>query len=175
MEKKTKDVEIKKLGHVMGIFAWVLTVFIFWLFFNTFNHLKKPQLSITTINHVKHTIIQSNQQNQYIAQGSINKQPVVFLLDTGSTDIVIPGALADTLKLKRQYSSTANTAGGSITVYQTRIKSLTIGHIRLHNVRASINPKMKGKEVLLGMSALKHINFTQKKGRLTLTLDKDGP
>jgi aspartyl protease family protein len=38
----------------------------------------------------------------------------------------------------------------------------------LQQVRASINPNMQGNEVLLGMSFLKHLEFTQRGDSLTL-------
>jgi len=43
-----------------------------------------------------------------------------------------------------------------------------IGAIVLRGVRASINPAMQGNTVLLGMSALQHIEFTQRGDSLTL-------
>ena len=43
-----------------------------------------------------------------------------------------------------------------------------IGDIRLHGVDAAIAPGLQMREVLLGMSFLKHIEFTQRGNILTL-------
>jgi aspartyl protease family protein len=47
-------------------------------------------------------------------------------------------------------------------VAQTNIQRLSIGDIQLDNVRANLNPGFKANEILLGMSALKQLEFTQK-------------
>jgi aspartyl protease family protein len=60
------------------------------------------------------------------------------------------------------------TANGPITVFETRISELSIGDITLFNVRASINPAMPPPQILLGMSALKQIEFVQRGDSLTL-------
>jgi len=43
-----------------------------------------------------------------------------------------------------------------------------MGSIKLVNVRASINPYVTGDDVLLGMSFLKYLEFTQKGTQLTI-------
>jgi len=60
------------------------------------------------------------------------------------------------------------TANGIVEVRDTTIETLQLGSIRLSNIRASINPGMVGEEILLGMSALKDLEFTQRGSKLTL-------
>jgi aspartyl protease family protein len=45
---------------------------------------------------------------------------------------------------------------------------ISIGNIFLYNVAAHINPAMKSDAILLGMSALKEVEFSQKGKQLTL-------
>ncbi len=52
--------------------------------------------------------------------------------------------------------------------YRTRIDTLRIGDIELRDVDAAIVPGMGGNEVLLGMSALRQLDFTQRGGELVL-------
>ena len=54
-----------------------------------------------------------------------------------------------------------------MTIYQTRIDELHLGEIRLTNIDASINPNMEG-AILLGMTALGQIEFSQQADTLTL-------
>jgi len=84
-------------------------------------------------------------------------QTVRFLLDTGATDISVPGALANRLRLTPGKTSYASTANGTIKVYGTRLDSVALGGLSLANVSAHINPHMQGDTVLLGMSFLQHI------------------
>jgi aspartyl protease family protein len=48
------------------------------------------------------------------------------------------------------------------------LDSVSVGDIELRGVRAGITPGLKTDEVLLGMSFLKHIEFTQRGDMLIL-------
>jgi len=167
--------QLKTYGHWMGILAWVVILIVLALLFNKWlakslnpNYVDQK---IITQSGVDKTVVNRNRFNHYVAKGKVNEYPVIFLIDTGASSVVIPGELAEQLKLTRGRLGRANTAGGQIDIYHTKLNSLTIGHIKINNVRASINPSMTGSEILLGMSALKHVTFTQKGNQLTLSVD----
>jgi aspartyl protease family protein len=113
-------------------------------------------------------VLSRNRHGQYLAQGAINGQPVRFLLDTGASDVNVPIRIARRLELELGAPLSAQTANGTITVYATRIEEISLGPLSLRGVKASVNPKMHGDEVLLGMSFLRHLEFEQKQGVLTL-------
>lgn len=110
----------------------------------------------------------SSRQGHYLVDGEINGSTVTFLLDTGATQVAIPSALAERLQLERGTSIVIRTANGRATGHRTRLDSLRLGDIELHDIAALIAPGMDGDEVLLGMSALKQLEFTQKGGTLVL-------
>jgi aspartyl protease family protein len=93
---------------------------------------------------------------------------VAFLLDTGASDVAIPAELADRLGLQRGHPVQYQTANGTVTAWRTHIDSVSIGPMVVKNVPASINPGMKDMEILLGMSVLKHVEFTQRGDTLIL-------
>lgn len=170
--------EVKETHHIglwMMVGAWVAAIIVMAVIFDSWlaKHYdpQNVEQKIMTVEGVHHTVITRNRYNQYIAKGSINNYPVTFLLDTGATDVVIPGELAKELNLKMGYRGYANTAGGQVKIYSTRIKELIVGHIRILNIRASINPSMSGDQVLLGMSALKHVTFSQRGDKLILVVE----
>jgi len=109
-----------------------------------------------------------NPNKHYVVSGAINSSEVIFLLDTGATQVVVSDDLAEDLGLKKGIQGYAQTANGTVKVYSTLLDSIQIGNIELYDIRASINPAMSGKEVLLGMSALKELEFIQKGNNLTL-------
>ncbi len=112
--------------------------------------------------------MQQNRQGHYLTNGAINGEKVTFLLDTGATQVSIPAHIAEKLSLQAGGKSRVQTANGSITVYQTQINELRIGNIYLYNVAAHINPSMNANEILLGMSALKRVEFRQTGKQLIL-------
>lgn len=117
---------------------------------------------------VSEVVLYGDRRGQYSAPGTINGEPVRFLLDTGATDVSVPGALAARLGLRRGRPGRAYTANGTVIVYDTRLDEVALGPIVLDNVRAHINPAMGGDIVLLGMSFMRHLELNQKGGVLTL-------
>lgn len=113
-------------------------------------------------------ILQRNSQGHFVASGLLNNRSVVFMVDTGATDVVIGEAAAKRAGLTRGQGGFASTANGVITVYDTNIKTLQIGDITLHDVSASINPHMDDDIALLGMSFLSQLEMLQKGDTLTL-------
>jgi aspartyl protease family protein len=160
------------IGKGMLIATWALAILLLTLFFNHWSKENKMNTKPTllTANGIKQTIIKRNDLNQYIVEGFVNGKPVVFLLDTGATEVVIPLNVAKSLNLIHGAEGLASTAGGNVVVYDTRINELIIGNIVLHNVKASINPHMDSKEILLGMSALKKITLLQQGDNLILSI-----
>jgi len=168
----TTNDETQKIGKLFIWFAWIFAAILLFFFFQDaldkqFNPNAQPQMNLTAEGQAEVTLLQ-NRQGHYVVQGAINEQSVTFLLDTGATQVSIPAHIAEQLSLKRYGNYRVQTANGSVTVYQTKLDQLSIGNIFLYNVAAHINPAMKSNEILLGMSALKRVEFTQKGKQLTL-------
>ncbi len=109
-----------------------------------------------------------NRYGHYVSSGTINDQAVVFLLDTGATNVSVPQAVAKRLELQRGRQIPVSTANGTVYVYTTTLRKISLGGIELFNIPANINPHMEGESVLLGMSFLGQLNFSQQGDRLTL-------
>lgn len=150
---------------------WIIVmIMVFFLFDNILQKDYNPnqQVLIQQSGKQRVVILKRNRYGHYVTQGKINNHPVTFMLDTGASDISIPDKLAKKLKLKYGREQRYQTANGIITGNLTLLKSVSIGNIKLHNVRASINPKMESEEILLGMSFLKYIEFSQRGDTLIL-------
>jgi len=154
-----------KIGKIFIGLAWFFALALLVFFFQDildkqWNPNQDPQVNLSAQGKAEVTL-QQNRQGHYVVQGGINENPVVFLLDTGATQVSIPAHIAEQLQLKSYGSSQVNTANGTITVYQTKLQQLSIGNIYLYDVAAHINPSMQSNEILLGMSALKRVEFSQ--------------
>ncbi|RDV29084.1 TIGR02281 family clan AA aspartic protease [Alteromonas aestuariivivens] len=112
--------------------------------------------------------LKQNRAGHYVTSGTINGQKVVFLIDTGATDVAIPAHLQQRLGLEAGYSSLVQTANGTVRVSSTQIERLSIGEIEVRNVKANLNPGMDGDYILLGMSVLRQLEFTQRGDSLIL-------
>lgn len=161
-----------RLGRRMIILMWVVLLPLLYMLFNNilekdYNPNQDPYTLHSDDGNTSVTL-QRNRYGHYVTSGSINGQPVVFFVDTGATDIAIPEAVAKRLRLRKGPAEDYHTANGVVTAYLTRLNEVNIAGIKLHNVRASISPSMRDDEILLGMSFLKQIEFTQRGDTLIL-------
>lgn len=167
----SENKEQKRLGHKFIIAMWIaLMIMVFFLFNKLLERDYNPNQQVLMQNMDKQrvVILKRNRYGHYVTQGEINNHSVTFMLDTGASDISIPDKIAKKLKLSYGQERQYQTANGTITAYLTTLESVSIGNIKLQNVRASINPKMDHDEILMGMSFLKYIEFTQRGDTLIL-------
>ncbi|MEX2367341.1 MAG: TIGR02281 family clan AA aspartic protease [Pseudohongiellaceae bacterium] len=162
----------KRMGQAMIAIGFILGIGMLTMLFDRqldemANPNRNPQSTFVQDGSVE-VRLESNRQGHYVMTGAVNDIAADFILDTGATDVVIPQGLARAAGLEYGPQSRAMTANGVVPVYATRIDELQLGSITLHDVRASINPAMDDSIVLLGMSALGQVEFTQRGSRLTL-------
>lgn len=144
-----------------------------YLFGNWDSHKTNPNQQL--ISHTRGTAteieLQANRQGHYLARGTINNQSVTFILDTGATTVTVSESIAQKAGLTRGLPSFARTAAGTVNVWNTTIEELRLGDITFKNVPGTINPAMDPDMVLLGMSVLGQLNFSQQSGVMTLSQD----
>lgn len=163
----------RNVGKGMIIGAWVLLLALLTTLFQGLlvqqhNPNQNPTGNIGA-GGVREVVLQRNGQGHYVADGSINGYPVVFLVDTGATDVAISETLATRLRLEKTGGAFSRTANGVVAVWQSVLAHVSLGVIRMEQVRASVLPDMQpANHVLLGMSFLKQLELEQKDGSLTL-------
>ena len=161
-----------KLGQGMLVICLALALTALTIFFDDWiARQKNPNTdpgSVALKDGSLQVVLLRDRRGHYVSAGTVNGNPVTFLLDTGATDVAVPAGIAEKLGLKYGARARATTAAGVVPVYSTTINHLTLGNIELSGVPASITPTMGGETILLGMSALKQIEFTQRGNTLTL-------
>ena len=161
----------KGVGRVFMIVAWCAGLYLATQFFGRWEaRQENPNSEITSQQGEGYIEVKllGNVQGHFVASGRINNVPVEFLLDTGATDVAVPMELARQLALPKGDAVTLNTANGRAQGYRTRIDRLQLGAIVLRDVRAVAAPGLEGEQVLLGMSALNKLEFTQRGGTMLL-------
>ncbi|HEX8592261.1 MAG TPA: TIGR02281 family clan AA aspartic protease [Pseudomonas sp.] len=161
----------KRAGKVLMLLAWGAGMFLATRYFGEWEQRQENPNAVVSSRHGDGYIevqLVGNRQGHFVSTGKINGRPVQFLLDTGATDVAIPAALADTLQLPRGVPLVVSTANGRTEGFRTSLQRLELGDIVLHNVRALVVPGLDGDQVLLGMSAMKQLEFTQRGGNMLL-------
>ncbi len=158
------------MGKGMIVIALLLALgLLTYIFQGELNRQHNPNQTVQTrkiTDQYIEIVLKRNRAGHYVTSGRINGYPSVFLLDTGATYVAVPEYLAQKTGLKKGLPVSLSTANGRTTGYQTNIDELDIGQIRLTHIRAIITPNLD--EVLLGMSALKQLEFTQRGNELTI-------
>lgn len=161
----------RRAGKVLMILAWAAGLFLATRFFGDWEDRQhNPNTEVSSQHRDGYIEVQlaGNRQGHFVSSGQINGRPVQFLIDTGATDVAVPGELAESLGLRHGAPVTVSTANGSSRGYRTTLDRLQLGDIVLRDVRALVAPGLEGDEVLLGMSAMKQLEFTQRGGVLLL-------
>lgn len=162
------------LSKPIILLIWIGLLTVTTLIFNSViekQHNPNQQLQVSYNQYGKpEVVLQRNRYGHYVATGTINDQPVVFLLDTGATYVAIPEHIANQLELKKGARFQSETANGLSTSYETNLDRISLGDITMTNVPASISAGMQFDEILLGMSFLKHLKMTQHGKELTLSI-----
>jgi aspartyl protease family protein len=160
------------IANIMAILAWLTFMVLAGFFFHEMlGQQHNPNQSVATKlgeGGMKEVVLKRNRYGHYVTSGAINGEPVVFLLDTGATGVAVPAAVAKRLGLQAGQPFQTRTANGIAVSYATRLDRVSVGDISLANVRASITPGLTGEEILLGMSFLRQVEFTQRGDMLTL-------
>ena len=118
-------------------------------------------------------VLRRNRAGHYLADGRINGEPVVFLLDTGATQVSLSAQLARRIGVKLGPAVGVQTAAGRARAYQTRLESVRLGAIEMRDVAALATEGMDPGMVLLGMNFLKRLEMTQRGDELILRPPKN--
>jgi aspartyl protease family protein len=152
----------------MALVASLLVLGLFYLYFETSLQAQTQPNRALQIAPGSELVLKRSRDGHYVFPGTINGQPVSFLLDTGATLVSVPAHLGGELGLAAGAHQRSITANGTVATRATRVDALAFGPFEIRDVPASLNPGMGGDQVLLGMSVLKHLEFTQRGDTLIL-------
>lgn len=163
--------DTRRLGRIMSWLAALALLGLLWLYFDgELDRRDNPNRGLVAApGSSAELVLKRNRAGHYVAPGTINGQPVTFLLDTGASQVSVPARLGADLGLQPGAAAQVVTANGTVTVRLTTIAELGLGPFVARQVRGHLNPGMSAHdEILLGMSVLKHLEFTQRGDSLIL-------
>lgn len=113
----------------------------------------------------------ANERGMFLSVGSINGQSVRFLVDTGATSIAMNTTQARRLGVRYATEgklATVSTASGFVKAYRVRLKTVSLGKIKRHNIEAMIIDGEHPGPILLGMSFLGNLKIEKAGNALTI-------
>lgn len=115
--------------------------------------------------------IAQGQGGHYWIAGSINGQPVQFLVDTGATSVAINEIQARRLGIDYRVDGrqiVVGTASGSAKAWRVNLNSVKVGAIDVLGVEAVVVEGGSPTDALLGMSFLSRVSWREDQGVLKL-------
>lgn len=115
--------------------------------------------------------IAQGQGGHYWVAGSINGQPVQFLVDTGATSVAINEIQARRLGIDYRVNGrliAVSTASGTAKAWRVNLNSVKVGTIDVLGVEAVVVEGGSPSEALLGMSFLGRVSWREDQGVLKL-------
>ncbi len=106
------------------------------------------------------TVLPVDESGHFFASGTINNQPIRFVVDTGATVVALPASEATRIGIdyRKGQPGFTRTAGGVVPVYRLTLDTVRVGAIELHAVEALVIEQ--GLDVaLLGMSFLSRVEM----------------
>lgn len=166
------DYTPSRIGRAMLFGAWIAGLALLVLMFQRWmdaqeNPNQDLEVSLDAGGRPQ-VMLARNRAGHYVAPGRINGEPVIFMIDTGATDVALPLELARRLGLRLGIGPLARTANGDVQTWSTLLEEVDLGGLAVRRLRASVLPNMPGDQVLLGMSYLKRFELIQRDGILIL-------
>jgi aspartyl protease family protein len=115
--------------------------------------------------------IAQGQGGHYWIAGSVNGQPVQFLVDTGATSVAINEAQARRLGIDYRVDGrqiVVGTASGTAKAWRVTLNSVKVGAIDVLGVEAVVVEGGAPADALLGMSFLSRVSWREEQGVLKL-------
>lgn len=160
------------LGRLFSWISWLLLLaLLYWFFEDQISLQINPNQQLQTqvgSGGEKITLLKRNKAGHYVGTALFNGVAMEFMLDTGATVVAVSEQAAKKIGMPKGQRYQVSTANGPAAAYDSRLNSLQLGDIVLTNVSASIAPGLGGHDILLGMSALKQLEFSQQQDELKL-------
>ena len=114
-------------------------------------------------------VLAADASGHFMAEGTINGNPVRFMVDTGATTIALPASDATRMGIdyRKGARGSASTANGVVPLWQVRLDRVRLGDIELNGVEAAVIEKGLFMP-LLGMSFLNRVEMRREGQTMTL-------
>lgn len=114
-------------------------------------------------------VLNADEQGHFVTSGSINGEPMRFIVDTGATFVSLGAADARRARIDLTHATSgfSQTANGLTRVWRVRLGNVRVGNISLRDVEATVH-EHDMPVVLLGMSFLNRMEMRRDGTTLTL-------
>lgn len=140
--------------HLMLAAFWIAVLAVMYL---AMDHWIQPRAAI--VNAEGHLLLPRQRDGHFYADGTLNGQPVRFLVDTGASTIAVTDALAQRAELGGGEIVQFRTANGTRTGRLVHADRVTLGPLTVRNITVGTGYTGTQEEsALLGQNFLRHFD-----------------
>lgn len=152
--------------HFRALLIWIALLSVLYFTFDKYLAPKVVKVSGPSNGEV---VIPRSGDGHYYLAGSINGQPVTFLIDTGASVVSISRQLSTAAGLPSGYPTTFHTANGSHNGELVANQTVEAGGLVVSNIEVGVGVDLgKADHALLGQNFLRRVSMIQRDDRLTL-------
>ncbi len=148
--------------NILFLFAWIAIAIVAYFAMQAFTARK-----IASETGAGEIVIPRSRDGHYYVEGSVNGQPVTFMVDTGASTVSIDSRTAQAASVPPGYGATFNTASGVTQGEMVPKQRVTVGGFRIEDISVAVIPRL-GEIALLGQNVLRHLDVTQSGDRMIL-------
>ena len=154
-------------GHVTAAIVWVAILF---AGFFIINHFAAPDPVVRSLqgDH-REIVIPVSRDGHFYVEGSVNGQPVTFLVDTGASYVSVGSDVARRADLPEGQIGVFNTANGAVEGRVARAHSVTADVFEVTSINVAVLPG-RSEYGLLGQNFLRNFNVSQSDEKLVLRM-----
>jgi aspartyl protease family protein len=154
--------------------GWHFRALLFWLalmagVYLLIDRTMNPTVAVTATGKDGEVVVPRARDGHYYLRGSIQGQPIVFMVDTGASSVAVSAAFARRAGLPRGYPLRFSTANGSTEGELVSGQTVEAGGLRVSNIDVGVGINVGQDDMgLLGQSYLRHVEVLQADDRLIL-------
>ncbi len=154
-------------NHLTAAIIWVAIIIAGYFLID---HFSTPEPVVRATENGRHEIIVPvARDGHYYLEGTVNGQPVTFLVDTGATYVSIGSDVARRAKLPEGHVGVFNTANGSVEGRIARAHSVRADMFEISGINVAVMPG-RSQYGLLGQNFLRYFSVSQSDGKLVLRM-----
>lgn len=152
--------------NILFLFAWIAIAVVAYFAMQAFTAPKVARES-SSANGSGEIVIPRSRDGHYYVEGSINGEPITFMVDTGASTVSIDTVTAKASGVPGGYGATFHTASGETQGEMVPKQRVTVGGFRIDDISVAVIPRL-GKIGLLGQNVLRYLDVTQSGDRMIL-------
>lgn len=153
-----------KWGYLGVLAFWLVVMGVVYL---AVDHFMQPQAMVVTADG--DVRIPRSRDGHFYVDGSVNGEPIRFLVDTGASMVVVSEAFARRAGLSGGEPTTFHTANGTLQGRTVRGVAVEVGPLAVSSVRVGVGLVGAGADTgLLGQSFLRRFNMRVSEQELVL-------